>query len=305
MTPFQYLPPRVLCLSTTCCLLLLTGCENNSTERVETDASNSPPVQVAPAVVEDASYISVPELREKLKIGDRGQFEKVRGKIRVANLLGVDVADISPLKGLQLQSLDLTNNKQVSDISTLEGMPLLALYLEGTSVTDLTPLEGMPLENLWLGHCQIEDISPLAGMQLKELNLFNTRVKDISVVADMPLNTLWLKETAVTDLSVIKDMTLQSLDINGTEITDLTPIAEMRSLQRLNIANSKVTDLSALKKLRLQRLVFTPAMIKTGMEVVRDMKSLRQIGTTFDGTPNDDVQPAAQFWASYDAKQKP
>src|SRR5262245_26197249 len=40
------------------------------------------------------------------------------------------------------------HNTGVSDLSALEGTPLLSLTLEGSAVTDLAPLRGLPLERI-------------------------------------------------------------------------------------------------------------------------------------------------------------
>jgi len=47
------------------------------------------------------------------------------------------------------------------------------------------------------------------------------------------------------------------------------------------------------------RLIFTPAKIKTGLDVVRKMTSLQELGTRFDDAA-DDKMPPASFWELYD-----
>jgi Leucine-rich repeat (LRR) protein len=116
-------------------------------------------------------------------------------------------------------------------------------------------------------------------------------VTDISAVRDMPLNTLWLTDTQVGDLQALEGMHLESLDVHGTPISDLTPLRGMLSLRRLDIAESQVTDLTPLAGLRLERLVFTPERIEKGIDVVREMPTLKAIGTSFES-----VKAAAQFW---------
>ncbi len=128
------------------------------------------------------------------------------------------------------------------------------------------------------------------------LNLVETPVSDIAAVKDMPLNTLWIGSTQVKDLSPLAGKQLESLDIENTPIDDISVLAGMQSLQRLNIARTKVKDLSPLAGLNLQRLIFSPSEITTGIDAVRSMTSLAQIGTSFEN-----VMPAAQFWTAYDA----
>ena len=73
-------------------------------------------------------------------------------------------------------------------------------------------------------------------------------------------------------------------------------LSGMQSLKRLNIARTQVKDLSPLEGLNLQRLIFTPSEITMGIDAVRSMTSLAEIGTSFET-----VMPAAQFWNAYDA----
>lgn len=212
------------------------------------------------------------------------------------------VRNIQPLAGLRIHRLDLYQCS-VSDLGPLKGLPLLALALDRTGVTDLRPLAGMSLEYLSLSETNVSDLSPLAGMPLKQLNLVRTRVQDLTPLARCPLETLWLNETPVKDLSPLRNVPLVSLTIAGTAVEDLTPLKGM-PLKRLHIARSQVTDLTPLRWLRLERLIFTPSRIKTGLDVVRNMPTLREIGTAFGesdwGIP-DRVLPAQEFWALLDA----
>ncbi|HYF48344.1 MAG TPA: serine/threonine-protein kinase, partial [Planctomycetota bacterium] len=72
-------------------------------------------------------------------------------KVTTLNLQGChdrkSLADISPLRGLELKALDLQHTL-VSDLSPLRGMGLMKLSLEDTEVTDLSPLQDMPLKYL-------------------------------------------------------------------------------------------------------------------------------------------------------------
>lgn len=57
------------------------------------------------------------------------------------------LADLGPLRGLRLTSLDC-NNTQVGDLAAVAGVPLTSLHVQHTRVTDLSPLRGMPLRAL-------------------------------------------------------------------------------------------------------------------------------------------------------------
>lgn len=285
--------------------IFLMGCgshqsaEPSDAAAEESDNLDEPPIPVAPALP-NAGEMTVAELRAQLRAKNPGftgeaDILKAGGEIRRVSLFRSGVTDISPLEGLPLRELDL-GGVPVHDIGLLKGMPLNTLILEETNVDDISVLKGMPLKILHLQHTAISDIGVLQGMELRELNLFGTQVRDISVVRDMPLDTLWLQATPVSDISPLEGKYLVSLDIQDTPVRDLSVVGTMISLKRLNIAGSQATDLTPLAGLQLDRLIFTPDRIETGLEVARNMSSLKEIGLRFEN-----MMPPAQFWARYDA----
>ncbi|SFH79977.1 leucine-rich repeat domain-containing protein [Planctomicrobium piriforme] len=219
-------------------------------------------------------------------------------------MIGCPVANLKPLAGMPLVLLDASET-QVSDIAPVATLSKLReLYLEKAKVGDLSPLAGVELDKLWLNFCPVEDLTPLKGKHLTELNLCNTPIRSLDVIPTMEIGTLWLRETPVTDISPLVSQKLVSLDLQGTGVKDLSPLREMKTLERLNIAGSDVTDLTPLAGLQLSRLVFSPEKITTGLEVVRGMKSLRQLDTSFEGTAP--AKTPSEFWELYDSgKFKP
>jgi Leucine Rich Repeat (LRR) protein len=211
------------------------------------------------------------------------------------------IEDISPLAGLPLRMLDLSEC-HIADISPLAGMPLQALALENTGVADIGALKGMPLVRVYLAGSRVTDLGPLEGSLLTELNLLGTQVKDLKPLAKMrSLKMLWLNDTPVSDISPLAGLPLVSVTLAGTKVSDLGPL-EKTGLQRLHIARSDVTDLSPLKWMKLTRLVFTPERIKTGMEYARQMGSISEIGTSFGEEGREDRMMRPQvFWRMYDA----
>ena len=282
-----------------CLWLGLLGCNASSPDSSgETATQEQAPAPVA-LTIDGQPEISVATLRRQLGANSRAQFTKAGGLVIEAHLMDSGVTDLAPLSGLPLKFLDLTN-LPISDLTPLAGMPLVELYLEGTQVRDSSPLAGMPLRILRLEHTPVDDISPLRGMKLFQLSLFNTEVSDLTPLVGMPLNTLWLTGTPVADLSTVDGLSLESLDIEQTAISDLTPLAGKTSLKRLNIANTAVTDVTPLQRLPLERLIFTPENITTGLEILQAMPTLQQLGPQFE-----QVAPAAQFWAQQAAQQSP
>lgn len=284
-------------LSVIAALLILTGCNQEPPARKTSEqVKEDPPMPTAPAapVVLTEEDIHARLKKDNPNYQNNAEFGKERGEIISVNLFNSKVENISGLKGLKLQYLDLTNCP-VTDLSPLKGMKLVELYLEGTYVSDLRPLKGMPLQILRMEHTPVSDISPLEGMPLNQLNLFDTKVKDLGLINTLPLRTLWIPKTEITDISPLKGMLLESLDIQDTKVSDITPLRGMQIL-RLNLAGSAVSDLTPLKGMPLQRLIFTPTNITKGIEVIRESPSLQGIGTSFE-----DVKAAAEFWKDYDA----
>jgi len=156
--------------------------------------------------------------------------------------------------------LDLKDCKQVAD--------------------DLTPLQGMPLTSLALDRCQVRDLTALQGMPLTSLSLFECgEVLDLTPLKGMPLTTLVLTHCGqVRDLTPLKGMPLITLNLHGCgEVGDLTP------LQGMN----------------LSQIYFTPRNITKGMDILRQMKSLKTIGVGWGG--DKDTFSPEQFWKRYEA----
>jgi serine/threonine protein kinase len=212
-----------------------------------------------------------------------------------------DVTDLTPLKGMFLNSLSIARCLQVRDLTPLQGMPLTTLSLFGCSeVRDLTPLRDMPLTTLNLGDCvQVGDLTPLKGMRLTSLNISRCmQVQDLTPLQGMRLTSLSLWYCGqVRDLTPLRTLPLTTLDLrNCVQVKDLTPLKGM-SLTSLNLLGcSQVQDVTPLEGMQLTELGFSPKIVNKGMEIVRSMRSLRVIYT-------DEKTSLAteQFWKRYDA----
>ena len=269
-------------------LVVLAGCGESTGPDADADSSAADvQTRTAPArrVSDESGAMTIEELREQLGIGKDGDIiQKVGGQIVAMDLRQTAVTNLSPLQGL----------------------PLRELYLEQTRVTDISPLQGMPLEKLYLIDTPVADLTPLAGMSIQELNLVRTAIKDVAPLKDVELGTLWLRQTKVSDLAPLAGKSLVSLDIQGTPVDDLSPLAGNESLRRLHIGETKVTDLTPLAGLKLERLVFSPDRITTGIEVIRNMTSLRQLDVALEEQfQAADVMTPEAFWTRYDAGEWP
>ncbi len=223
------------------------------------------------------------------------------------------LTDLTPLKGMNLAaltSLKLSSTKvgdagmvyfkdcknltdldlfltQVSDAGLVhfkDCKALTHLYLGGTKVSDAGLANFKDCKNLtdlWLDDMQVGD----AGMvhfqdckDLTDLNLAGTKVSDVGLANFKDcknLKYLWLDRTQVSDagLAQFRGMSLRMLSIDSTAVTDLTPLRGM-----------------TLEEIRL-----TPRNITQGLDILREMKSLKTIGVEYGHS-----WPAAEFWERYD-----
>ena len=196
-------------------------------------------------------------------------------------------------------SIATDNVSDISPLAALTGLKRLtcggSAWNKQGKVTDLSPLKLMKLEVLNCPHTPISDLSPLAGMPLVYLNCNSTAVADLTPLAGMPLAELNLGGTQVADLSPLAGLPLTKLAIDNTPVADLAPLAGL-PLIHLSLERSKVTDLTALQRLNLEHVAFTPARISKGIELLRQMKSVTQIGAAWNAE-----LPPDEFWKKYDA----
>jgi len=254
--------------------------------------------------VSDLSPLRGMKLRA-LMLGDCGpiaddDLSLLRGMpLENLDIVGTSVADLSVLKGLCLKHLrvgaGIIGRTRVDDLSPLEGMPLEGLVVFSTRVSDLSPLKGMALTRLRACRSQVSDLSPLKGMPLQELDVHVNPVSDLSPLKGMRLTKLHIYATGVGGLSPLKGMPLEELLCERTQVQDLAPLRGM-PLKSISINGTGVGDLTPLEGMSLGKLLFTPSRIKKGMELIRSMKSLNEIGIAWNM-----FWPADEFWQKYDA----
>lgn len=230
-------------------------------------------------------------------LGD-GQVEIKESDVVVVMLRAAKVENLTFLEKMQgVQALDI-GDTAISDLRPLKGLKLVEFYMENTKVQDVSSLRGMPLQKLYLSGSPVRDLGPLEGAPLVELNAVSILATDLTPLGRCPIQMLWLTGTPVENIAPLKTVPLVSLTLHRTKVKDLSPLSGT-ALQRLHIAETPVEDLSPLKGMNLTRLVFTPANIKTGIDVARFLP-LQEIGTRFDDAGKD-LGPPATFWEAFDA----
>ncbi|MDG1326743.1 MAG: hypothetical protein P8P49_13345 [Opitutales bacterium] len=227
----------------------------------------------------------------------QGKFHQENGQIIAAEFPNCGLKDLSPLRGLQLQALDLSGNP-VRELRHLRGMPLVRLYLEFTLVESLVELADAQLVELRLNGSPVQKLDGLEGQPLENLYAVGTQINDVKALSTSNLKQLWLTESPVSDLSPLSGLPLVSLTIHRTLVADLDFVRKLPLIQRLHIGETLISDLTPLRGLNLTRLVFTPDRIDKGIAVVKGLSNLKEIGTKFDDQGKD-LMPTDAFWAQF------
>jgi serine/threonine protein kinase len=209
-------------------------------------------------------------------------------------------SSLEPLRGMRLQTLDLNNNKTITDLSPLRGMPLRVLKAVWSNIGDLSPLAGAPLEELWAEHADnIIDLSPLKGAPLRIVIVSFSKASDLRSLADAPLEELDIGGTPIRDLSILRGKPLRVLIAGGRKAaTDLSPLRGL-PIVRLLIGSSDKGGIDVAPMLGLPNL----ETLQLTSEA-RNLAFLRHHPTLkFIARQGEGLKPVAEFWADYDAQQ--
>jgi formylglycine-generating enzyme required for sulfatase activity len=217
---------------------------------------------------------------------------KIEGGVVTEFWFGIDwVTDISPIRVW----------------STLRRLRCRGTHAE-YSQPDLSPLAGMNLAglvSLELSTTQVSDAALVYFETCKDLNSLDlraTRVTDAGLAhfkGCKNLGKLDLHSAPITGAGLVhfkdcKQLIVLSLANTKTRNAGLAHIRVM-PLKRLLIHNTDITDLTPLQGMPLEDIRLTPKNITQGLNLVRDIKSLKTIG--IDATR---FWPAAEFWERYD-----
>ena len=177
------------------------------------------------------------------------------------DLRGVAFTDLSPLRGLPLQSLDVAG-AAVTDLRPMVGSLLRSLNVSATKVVDLAPLAEMQhLRNLSIANSSVTDLTPLRGMALEWLDLTGTAVADITPLQGMMLRVLRCGSTRVADLTPLAGMPLSELECCSIPAQDFTPLKECPDLSYLIIFNTALSSLEIFRERNLRNIDFSGTMV--------------------------------------------
>ena len=124
-------------------------------------------------------------------------------------------------------TLDLSDNKLLSDISYLSKLKIHELDISETSVSKLGPLLGQPIE---------------------KLDLFHTNIKGIKALKGMPIKHLVIEGSAFTDLSPLSGSPIEFIDL-GRGKYDLKFLNSLKTLKKIELPQGLFTK-DELKALR-------------------------------------------------------
>ena len=223
------------------------------------------------------------------------------------------LADLTPLQGMSLA--DLTHLNLSDTKVTNAGMVyfkdcknLRHLLLARTQVSDagLSHFKDCKaLTTLFLGSTQVsdaglshfKDCKNLTGLSLYWTNVSDAGLDHFQDCKD--LTFLTLAGTKVSDAGMVcfkncKDLT--RLHVDHTQVGD-AGLAYFKGmpLRVLWIDETAITDLTALQGMRLEDIRLTPKNITRGLDILRDMKSVKTIGISWEQS-----WPVAEFWERYD-----
>ena len=175
----------------------------------------------------------VQAVADKLKEHNPGFDGKVESKIENGTLrdltfISDQVLDLSPLRALpSLRRLSAAGSEpgksKLADLSPLKGLTLISLDLSHTAVSDLKPLIGHPLRSLNLAGTPVVDLAPLARLPLAELDITGTQVADLAPLKSLPLTELRCDGPNEADLTMLRSIaSLKTL--NGKPLEKATAV---------------------------------------------------------------------------------
>jgi len=177
-------------------------------------------------------------------------------------------------------ALDLSHST-VSDLTLLKGMPLESLDLSGsTAVTDLEPLRDLPLRSLRLtGLPDLDDTDArvfVSLRELKELNASFTRISDLGLLRGLSLELLDVSFTRVLSLAPLKGMPLRQVTLDSQPAGDFDALAGA-PIEKLLLGSPLVGDLAFLSAMPLKTLLLGNCLNSRNLAVLANLQTLETL----------------------------
>ncbi len=131
------------------------------------------------------------------------------------------LADLSPLRGLPIRTIDIWQNPCLADLEPLRGMPLVHLQAGDTAIASLEPLRGAPLRLVAVNNCLVQDISVAASWtMLEHLRIDDNPIANIQGLSKLrSLYRLTLTYQPARDHQIIQGLSSLAL-INSIPAAD-------------------------------------------------------------------------------------
>jgi serine/threonine protein kinase/Leucine-rich repeat (LRR) protein len=190
------------------------------------------------------------------------------------DLSDTKVLDLSPLITAPLATLNLSKNRDLTDISPLHGLKLIELNVGETSVADLAPLREMhTLEMLDVSGSKVTTLTALSALRLRSLSTKECPIRDLNPIRTMPLEVLDLEKTRVTDLSPLAGMPLKKIILTRTPVLDFGPLAQL-PLETCILQYNRIVDLSIFRGRPLKELVLWGCVDARNYAVLSEIQTL-------------------------------
>lgn len=211
--------------------------------------------------IEDYTFLNNLNSIEWLYITNCGFDDEDAGYIRLGGMTGLTGLDLSDNKEFSdisalidpsrpdIKSLNVSNTA-VSDLSTLRDLPgLTTLDVENTDVESLEPLQDLLyLQDVRISGCPVKSLLGLENAyRLATLSAAGCNIGSIDSLGDCTaLERVDLSGNKLTDISPLEKsrMNIEYLLLDDNDLSDLSPLSGMRSLVILSIDNNHVEDLS-------------------------------------------------------------
>lgn len=220
--------------------------------------------------------------------GKDNDFGSTRGSI-------ADLADLSQMKNLEVLALC---NEKINDLSPLAGLPLRELYLSDNRISDFSILsEFTELEILCIrGNLAMELSSVPFCSRLEQLNIAQMQLNNVDFLADMNVKYLDMSGSQIKSenlMPVAQMPKLEELYLGDVNEPEIQALSQMNHLKNLILwgADTILENLKPLKGMEnLESLAFMTNI--PSLEGIEDFPVLK--GLVIDNSDLIDLSPLVQ-----------
>ncbi len=155
--------------------------------------------------------------------------------------------DISALRGMSKLDILLLPDNNIKDLSPLKGLKISNLDVSQNEITSLDDIAGERLKTLMANNSQIVSMPKTFFPVLKKLALKRSQIKDLKFLRQMlKLEYLTLSNSSLTSLQGLESVRLRTLDISGSPIKNYEALRSQGSLEWIRLNNTSFSNLKSL-----------------------------------------------------------